>query len=89
MQKLILDEELRARLHSLDTELVLCDEKGQTIGHFLPAEVYRRLLYACAESQFQDAEELQRLRQEPGGMTTTEAITYLEEVARKGRPNHE
>ncbi len=85
MQKLILDTDLRVRLRDLDVEWEVCDESGRTLGHFLPADIYQKLLYSWAKSLFDDEEELKRLRQEPGGMSTAEAIAYLEELVRSGR----
>jgi hypothetical protein len=38
VQASTLDSELRARLNGLAEPLEIRDERGQTVGHFLPAE---------------------------------------------------
>jgi hypothetical protein len=86
MTRLLIDPVLRARLHNLDGELELCDESGQTLGHFLPAERYRELLYQRARAEFSDQKELEEAREEiraTKGLTTAEAIAHLDRVARK------
>jgi len=85
MPKLLLDTDLRARLRDLNVEWEVCDESGRTLGHFLPADLYQKLLYAWAKSLFDDEDELKRARQEPGGMSTVEALAYLEGMARPGQ----
>jgi hypothetical protein len=68
MSKITLDPVLRSRLNGLNEPLELCDENGQTLGHYLPADLYRRLLYQLAESQCPyTAEQLQAMRDEEGG----------------------
>ncbi len=86
MSKIILDADLKARLNGLDEELELCDTDGRTLGHFIPPEMYRELMYAWAKAQFANEEELEKARQEPGGLTTAEAIAYLEALARSKGP---
>jgi hypothetical protein len=69
MSKITLDAALRSKLNGLNETLVVCDENGQTVGHFLPAETYRKLLFKVAESQCPyTPEQLQALRQETGGL---------------------
>ena len=51
MSMVTLDAALRSMLNGLDEPLELCDESGQTLGHFLPAAIYRKKLYQLAESQ--------------------------------------
>lgn len=61
MCKVTLDDELRARLNGLNEELEICEADGRTVGHFVPSDVYRQLLYAWVESQSGiTEEELQR-----------------------------
>ncbi len=84
MTKVIVDTELRAKLHNLETEVALCDEKGQPIAHVLPEAEYRKLLYAWAKTLF-SREEIEAARAEPGGMPTAEAIAYLEKVISDAR----
>jgi hypothetical protein len=71
MTKVILDDILRARLKNLDQQLEVCDEAGRTLGHFLPAQLYQRLLYDWGNAQIDD-NELQRRLNEPGGRALAE-----------------
>ena len=52
MSKITLDATLRAKLNGLNESLEVCNEDGETVGHFLPASAYRKLLYQIAESQY-------------------------------------
>ena len=68
MSKITLDPTLRAKLNGLNETLEICDESGETVGHFLPADVYRKMLYQIAEAQCpHTAEELKAMRNETGG----------------------
>jgi hypothetical protein len=71
MNKVILDDMLRAKLNGLDQHLELCDENGHTVGHYLPAEDYKDLLVDWSKARVSD-EELDRRMQEPGGCTLAE-----------------
>jgi hypothetical protein len=71
MTRVTIDEALRGKLNGLDQPLELCDEAGQTVGHFLPAEEYKRYFYAWLNAQVSD-EELEQSRKEPGGRTLAE-----------------
>jgi hypothetical protein len=87
MSKVVLDEALRSKLNGLNAEVELCDETGRTVGRFLPEDVYWEFAYAWAKAQFTD-EELAEARAEPGGMTTPEAIAYIERfIQSRERPS--
>ena len=75
-----LDRELHAKLNGLDEHLEVENEKGEVVGHFLPESMYRELLYCWAREQFSDKEERKQRLAEPGGMTTPEAIAYVERL---------
>ena len=77
MTKVILDDALLAKLQSGDEPLELCTPSGETIGHFLPREVYQRLLFDWANAKITDEELLRRLDQ-PGGRTLAEIWSRLE-----------
>ena len=67
MNKVTLDEALKAKLNGLNEELEICDADGRTVGHFLPPDLYREMLYAWAESQSGiTKEELDRRRSQRG-----------------------
>ena len=77
MNKVILDEAVRAKLRDVD-EVALCDESGRPLGHFLSEELYRRLLYDWANAQVTD-EELDRRRRQPGGRTLEQIWARLQD----------
>jgi hypothetical protein len=73
MTQITLDPALRAKLNGLNEEIALCDEAGRTVGHFVPEEQYKKLLYAYAMSRCPySKEELETFRQETGGKPLTE-----------------
>jgi len=71
MSRIILDSQLRSKLNGLNDQVELCDEAGATVGHFVPAPLYRELLAAWSKTHLTD-EELERRRQEPRGRTLAE-----------------
>jgi hypothetical protein len=66
MNKVLLDPILKTKLNGLNEHLELCDDSGQTVGHFLPADLYKQMLFAWADAQI-DEEELAKRRKEPRG----------------------
>ena len=66
MGKIILDSELRAKLNGLNEQLEICDEAGMPVGHYLPLEVYKKLLYGGVEIPLSE-EEIEERRKEKGG----------------------
>lgn len=73
MKKVTLDPNLRSQLNGLTEELEVCDDSGRTLGHFLPAELYQKLIYAAAEAACPySEEELERMSQETGGRPLAE-----------------
>ena len=77
MSKVIVDETLRSKLNGLNTELELCDETGRVLGHFLPADVYKRFVYSSVQCPYSE-EELEKHMREPGGRTLQEIWTRLD-----------
>lgn len=71
MNKVIIDPTLRAKLHGFANQVELCDESGQTVGHFVPDSVYREFLRVWADARLSD-DELERRRKEPRGRTLAE-----------------
>jgi hypothetical protein len=72
MGKLIVDEELRAKLNGSGADVELCDPTGEPFGYFLPKDEYVKLLYALERQQPVDTDELDRRAKEPGGRTLAE-----------------
>lgn len=66
MGKVVLDESAQAQLNGLNQSLELCDRAGGTLGYFVPADEYRRLVYGRLVPPYSD-DEMARRRAEPGG----------------------
>jgi hypothetical protein len=71
MSKLILDDDLRAKLSGLDETVDVCEPTGETVGYFVPHDKYTKLMYALAKTEV-SLEELKRRAAEPGGTTLAE-----------------
>jgi hypothetical protein len=76
MNKIYVDDALRARLHGLAAQLELCDESGSTLGYFVPRDVHDILVEHLISGPVTD-EELERASQMPGGRTTAEVLERL------------
>jgi hypothetical protein len=73
MSKVILDPDLKARLNGLNEQLEICDSDGRTLGHNLPDDQYKKLLYAAVEAACPHSrEEQERRRRETGGRSLAE-----------------
>jgi hypothetical protein len=71
MSKVIIDDELQAKLNGLKTDVELCDPAGQLVGYVISPDEYRRLLYLRASGRHTD-EDIQRLRRQTGGRPLAE-----------------
>jgi hypothetical protein len=79
MSRIVLDSDLKARLNGLNTPMELVDPDGRTVGHFLPADEYKKLLYAAVEAACPfPPEELERRRREKGGRPLADILKSLE-----------
>jgi hypothetical protein len=76
MTKLLVDSDLKSRLHDLREHLEMCDASGRVVGHVIPADDYNRLMCRIASLHISD-EELERRLHEPGGRTLTEILQSL------------
>ena len=75
MSKVILDDELRARLNLSANYTEISDANGQAVGYVLSPEFFRKLMYAWVKEQHTD-EEAERAWQDylkNGGVSTEEA----------------
>lgn len=82
MNKVVIPDDLSARLRQLTGAAVLADEAGNSLGYVVPAKLYAELLLAQA-SREPTPEELQAAREEyrtQGGKTTAEVLAHLEQV---------
>jgi hypothetical protein len=71
MSKITLDAELRGKLNGLNEQMEFCDEKGNTVGRFVPEGIYQRILYAMLKVHHTD-EEVDELDGQAGGSTLQE-----------------
>src|SRR4051812_22377416 len=78
MSKVILDPGLRGKLNGLNEPVEVCEPTGETVGHFVPEELYLKLLYALARDAVAK-EELGAASQEPGGRSWAEIRLRLGE----------
>ncbi len=87
MSAILLDDELKAKLNGLKQHLEVRDASGKLVGHFLPDELYMRMLYDQAKAEFarQEAEEAAKgiapKWDGTNGKTTSEAIAYVKKMA--------
>jgi hypothetical protein len=85
MGRLTLDAELRRKLNGLKELLEVCDERGETIGHFIPTELFEDLFYgALASESPHSKEELKRRHRESSRRRVSEIWGVLEEKEGKG-----
>ena len=80
MSKVILDQELKTKLHGLREQIELCDTDGHTMGRYVPEGDYQKLLYQLAESQRPalSAAETKRRRQVTGNKSLAEVLRSVE-----------
>jgi hypothetical protein len=76
MTKVTVDQTLRSKLNGFNGQIELCDEAGRTVGFFLTADEYKRLILEWAKLKY-PAEELKRRYQEPGERSTAEVLARL------------
>ena len=79
MSKVIVDEELRAKLNGLSEGVELCDPMGRTIGYVVSPASYERLVYAWLREQVPE-DEVKKMLEAPkqGGRTLAEIWKSLE-----------
>ena len=75
MTQVVVDANLRSKLHDLTLPLELCDEQGQVLGRFLPGAAVRK----GTEPPPLSEEELRCREQEPD-YSTAEVLAHLERV---------
>jgi hypothetical protein len=78
MNKIVLDRELRTRLHNLSELLELHDENGNVVGHFAPVHT-QISSYEDLEVPITD-EEVQRLLKQPAGRPLSDILADLERM---------
>ena len=78
MNRIVVDEELRKKLHNLTESLELCDEQGRVLGYVTLA--VDKSLYDQVQSPLSE-EELQERLKEEGGRPLEEILRDLENKA--------
>ncbi len=78
MTRVLIDANLPAKLHQLTEPVELCDEAGQVLGSYFPAE--DSSLYGPREPQVSEEELDRRSRSNEKTYTTAEVIAYLEKL---------
>lgn len=71
MGAVTLDAALKEKLNGLNEQITIRDEAGKPVGVYLPLGVYSKLMASQIEIPF-TPEELERRRNEPGGMSLAE-----------------
>jgi predicted metal-dependent hydrolase len=95
MGTVILDDDLKARLNGLNQHLEIRDTDGKLVGHYLPEEAYKRLLYDWANAEFarEEAEEaargIDRKWDGTNGKTTAEVLASLKALETRLRQDEQ
>ncbi len=80
MKKIVLDADLRTRLGGGAAKVTLTDEAGNSVGHYLPDDLYRSICEALIPPGETDrAEALEEYRR-GGGITTPQLLADLRET---------
>lgn len=77
MIRVIVDSELRAKLHNLSTPLQLCDENGNVLATVTPASNPDE--WVKVEPEISE-EEMEKRRNSKKWYTTKEVLEYLENL---------
>jgi hypothetical protein len=76
MTRIVLDSEIRVKLHNLTEPLELCDEAGRVLAHLTPALSSSQ--YERTEPRISREELLRRKQNKDKTSTTAEVLAYLE-----------
>jgi hypothetical protein len=73
MNQITVDANLKGQLNGLNQLVEIRDADGTILGHFLPADLYQKLLHAAAETACPySREQLEGFEKETGGKTLAE-----------------
>jgi hypothetical protein len=84
MTRVIVDDTLRAKLHNLTETLVLCDEVGHVVGHFVPAVDLSQ--WEPASPGVTDQELARRASSNERRYSTAEVLAHLSHLAHPESP---
>lgn len=76
MTRIVLDPEIREKLHNLTEPLELCDEAGRVLAHLTPA--ISSSLNETTEPRISREELLRRKQNKGKTSTTAEVLAHLE-----------
>jgi len=76
LNRIVLDPEIREKLHNLTEPLELCDEAGRVLAHLTPA--ISSSLNETTEPRISREELLRRKQNKGKTSTTAEVLAYLE-----------
>jgi len=79
MNRVLVDDALRATLGDLQAQAEFCDQAGRVLGYFVPAKDDLHAVREWIRSRISD-EELERRAQEPAERTTEEVLKRLHEL---------
>lgn len=82
MNRVLVDDAMRTTLGKLRSQTEFCDQSGNVLGYFIPAEQDSKSIREWVRSRISD-EELERRAQESGGVTTAEVLKKLHELEAK------
>jgi len=77
MNKVVIPDDLSARLRQLTELSLLADEAGNMVAYVLPPEALQRLTGADAEPTPEEREAARDEYRRVGGLTTAEAIAFV------------
>lgn len=88
MNRVVLDTELRAKLHGGAAKVTLTDENGKNVGHYLPDDLYQQILDALVPAGDDDRAAAVAEYHRGEVVTTAELLTSLRESVRRweGQP---
>jgi hypothetical protein len=80
MGKITIDSGLEAKLAATHDTVEVCGSAGQTMGRYVPEELFQKLVYQLAESHRPGLteQEVQARRQMPGHKSLAQILQNLE-----------
>jgi len=84
-EKVTVTAEPLSRFREATDGLEVYDPQGRMLGYFLPPDLYREWLYAWVKARIEEEPRVEYPDDGRPPMTTSEAIVFLEGVARSTR----
>ncbi len=84
MGRIVLDDELRAKLQGADHGLEIADEQGNVVGHFIAEDSLSKLLEAMFPPlTAEERAEARKEMREHGGVSTQQILESIADAKRK------